>query len=277
MNISIVIPTWNGKKLLQKIIPGLLQLKSTEIIIVDNGSIDETAEYITQFPEITFITLSSNFGFTKAVNEGVKIAKSDYILILNNDCIITEQTITTLLQFLQQHNLVATQPVILKPDNSIENIGYIVDLTKGKAKIITRVEELSEIYKNHHILHQKEYIWKAGNMYGLSATCLLIKKDVFITIGMLKESFHSYLEDVDLFIRLNKKGYPYAPCTKVEVIHQHMSTSSKMGSYKQWHDFTNWIRIILGNYPRTFILTYFVPLTIERFRNLSGFVKKLIQ
>jgi GT2 family glycosyltransferase len=163
---------------------------------------------------------------------------------------------------------VATQPVILKPDKTIEQIGYIVDLKVARATVVTQKDFEFERFKN-----QKD-IFITGKMFGLSGTCLLIRKNEFISIRMLDESFHSYLEDIDLSMRLALSGYSYAPCLESSVIHEHMATSRKMGSYKEWHDLTNWIKIIIKNYPKWFIFVNLPSLCIERMRNISGFLKK---
>lgn len=268
MKVTIIIPTFNGRENLEKCIKKLDQYLE-DMIVVDNASTDKTISYLkTNFPDIKLIELSKNYGFTKAVNEGVKAAKSEYILILNNDCIIDEEDIERLQDFAIENKLVATQPIVLKKDN-IENIGFVVDLKKGKATPVTDANEISNTLSNNQI-------WEKGTAYGLSATCLLMKRDIFLQEGELDERFHSYLEDVDLFIRFAKKGYKFAPCLDVTVLHEHMATSSKMGFYKEWHDFTNWIRIIIKNYPLNFIIKNFTSLLVERLRNASGLIKKIV-
>ena len=287
MKISVVIPTYNGVKLLAETLPhtisALKNFDNCEIIIVDNGSQDNTKDLIeSKFRKVRILSFDKNYGFTKAVNEGVKIATFEYVCILNNDCFVEIDAFQKLYDFLNSHKeYVATQPVIQKlnvkseklrvenlSDKTTESIGYIVNLKKGKAKVITNYELQMSNYEN------KGNIFGKGKVYGLSATCLLIRKDVFLKIGMFDEAFHSYLEDVDLFIRLARRGYQYAPCLNAYANHQHMATSGKMGTYKEWHDFTNWIRIIVKNYPWWFIMLHFPTLFIERLRNLSGYLKK---
>ena len=272
MKISIIVPTYNGRELLQKyILPLEKEFQSSpvnEVLIVDNNSNDDTSDLFNSSSAFfKYLKLQKNEGFTGAVNKGAEEATGDYLLILNNDCEITNLSLNSLIEFLNHNEkCVATQPIVMRSNLSIENIGYIVDLKKGKAKVVTKEEDIPEPVGSFKV-------WSKGYIYGLSAACLLINKSVFMEIGKLDESFHSYLEDVDLFLRLSKDGYHFSPCIDATVVHAHMSTSSKMRKYKEWHDFTNWIRIISKNYPIWFTLLHFPTLFMERLRNLSGYIK----
>ncbi len=274
MELSIIIPTYNGLKLLENNLPSLFEelqsVKNSEVIVIDNNSADGTAEFIGKnYPLIRYFKLNSNLGFSGGVNAGSQHAKGKYLLILNNDCILEKNSLVTLVDFLHSHNeLVATQPVIFKPNKSIENIGYIVDLRRAKAREVRDV--------SHNFTKPTKDIFLIHYIYGLSAACLLIKKAIFQHLSGFDESFHSYLEDVDLSIRLVKNGYHYAPCLEAFSIHDHMSTSSKMKGYKEWHDLTNWIRIIIKNYPKGYLVRHFPSLFVERLRNFSGYIKHLI-
>jgi len=273
MLISVVIPTYNGALLLQKSLTklndALKNIDNTEVIIVDNGSDDPTDSVVSRQSSviIQYIKLKHNYGFTRAINDGAKKAKGKYLLFLNNDCFVEKDTITSLYSFLEKNNnYVATQPIIQTQQRDVENIGYIVDLKKGKAEVVCRQSSVASRQSSVDM-------WEMGKVYGLSATCLLIRREIFNKIGGFDESFHSYLEDVDLFIRLANKGYRYSPCLDARARHMHMQTSSKMGSYKQRHDLTNWIRIILKNYPKKFIIQNAISLFTERLRNLNGLFK----
>lgn len=274
MELSVIIPTYNGLKLLENNLPSLFNelrsVKNSEVIVIDNNSADGTAEFIDKnYPSIRYFKLNSNFGFSGAVNAGSQNAQGKYLLILNNDCIFENNSLSKLFKFLKENtNYIATQPVLYKPNKAIENIGYIVDLRKAKAR---EVRDTS-----HNFGRSTKDIFSIHYVYGLSAACLLIRKDVFSEIGAFDQSFHSYLEDVDLFLRLVKKGYHFRPCLQASVIHAHMSTSSKMKGYKEWHDLTNWIRIVIKNYPKGYLVRHFPSLFVERLRNFSGYIKHLI-
>lgn len=284
--LTIITPTYNGLSLLKKHIRTFQSHNSRyPTIFVDNGSTDESCAFIrSNFSQAKCVNLGSNYGFTKACNQGAKIANTRWLLFLNNDCVIDSKNIDTLVQFAEDRKLVATQPVIYSShaqknkktteQSNIENIGYVVNLKKGKADTITNYESY---LKNDTFQISNKNIWKTGKFYGFSATCLLIRKDIFETIGMFDESLHSYLEDIELFIRLAIHGYSYEPCLKAKAKHQHMATSSKMGIYKEKRDFINWIKIILKHYPLVFLLRNFPFLMLERARNLNGVVKKFVK
>jgi GT2 family glycosyltransferase len=180
----------------------------------------------------------------------------------------------------------------------IENIGFWVDTRIGKAYPVTVNSSSKQEYLDTRKgpLHPRNArsrddtkpeslnacpsidcrLTTDDYLYGLSGTCLLIRKHVFEKVGMWDGSFHSYLEDVDLAIRLYKAGYKVAPCLDTEVTHEHMATSSKMGLYKEKQDVKNWWRLII-KHPHVFVRpgTIF-PLLLERGRNMSGLIKKFL-
>src|SRR3989338_10889639 len=269
MKLSVVIPNYNGEKWMLKCLShlesGLKIVSESEVYIIDNGSSDGSIEVIRPIlgkKNHHLIKNKKNLGFARAVNQAAIQAQGELILILNNDCLVASDTIEKLLATMKKYpKYVATQPVV-KKGKVIENIGYLVDTWQGRAKVISDTNLLKEL--------DKRYI------YGLSATCLLIKKSVFTNVGMFDEKFHSYLEDVDLFLRLHKQGYQYGATIDATCQHEHMATSSKMGSYKQKRDLLNWIRIILKNFSLGHILQHLQILLVERLRNLSGLLKAVI-
>lgn len=270
MRVSVLIPTYNGISLLEKCLHHLTGLddfsQGDEILVVDNGSTDGTMALLEKMkktlPRLRIIANRSNTGFAGAINQAARQARGKYLLVLNNDCFMEKTTLTRLLHYLEkENNEVATQPIVMNGDK-IENIGYFVDTFIGKAMPVT----------NQALLVQSDERY----LYGLSATCLLIRRDVFLKIGLFDESFHSYLEDVDLFIRLSQGGYLFGPTLDSRCDHRHMATSSKMGIYKQKQDLKNWLRIIGKNFTAIHIIRHFPFLFVERLRNFNGVIKAVI-
>lgn len=272
MRLSIIIPTRNGKHLLEESLPLLEQARTncpdSEVLIIDNGSSDSTHQYITSaYPDYRLIQLPSNQGFTGAVNAGIHAAEGEYCCLLNNDCHLADDTLSILVSFLDQSHHAATQPIIRTPEGAIENIGFLLDLKRAKASTVTDIDSLPTVENN------MDWNNNISRFYGLTAACLVVRSTAFKQAGSLDDAFHSYLEDIDLMIRFAKHSLSYAPCLQASVTHKHMATSSTMGSYKRYRDFQNWLRIIYKHYSLTQMIRFFPSLAIERLRNLNGIVK----
>ena len=125
MDLSIIIVNYNVKEFLQNLLHSLqkaVQNISHEIIVVDNASDDGSIEFIREkFPYVQLISNKSNLGFSKANNEGLKIAKGKYLLLINPDTIVSEDTISKMIQFLNNHEDAGLAGCkILNPDGSLQ-------------------------------------------------------------------------------------------------------------------------------------------------------------
>ena len=256
--LSAIIPTMTNDQGLFKVISQLKKIKDIEILIVDNKPNEEKREKLKNF---TYLPQQKNLGFAKAVNLASKKAKGEWLLILNDDIEqVTENLINKMLNFAKKNHFDAVCPVLKKKTGEVENYGYKV-LPIGKVQLITNKPQLAT----------------SNEIDGLTAACLFIKKQVFEKIGGFDESFFAYLEDVDLFLRLKKNGFRFALNPNFFVIHNHMTTSSKMGFFKEKQDFVNWIRVIIKNWGLKKIILHLPGIIIERGRNLSGLIKKIIK
>lgn len=268
MAVSIIIPTFTNYDGFKKII-NELKFSKNEIIVIDNEYHSNKQKLIQKNINIKYFQQKENVGFAKACNLGAKIAKNKFLFFINDDCLISRSSIKKMERFLNDNpQFIATQPIIYNK-KQIENIGHVVDLYKLKGDRINR----TEYFKKINLTEIENNIFKNRYFYSLVGTCLMIDKNIFIKEGMFDETFHSYHEDIDFFIRLAKKGYQYFPLLNIKCLHEHMVTSSKMGSYKEKRDLINQIKIIIKNYPKIYILKHFITLFIERLRNISGYLK----
>lgn len=238
IQISAVIPTLSNKAGLTHLLKELNDANVPHIVI-DNSK--------------------KNLGFAPAVNKGVKQSKTEWVLIANDDIEgVTKDKLAHLLKVAETQGWSAVSPILRSPKGTIENIGYRV-LPIGKAELNFDPQKNSD----------KE-------IDGLTMASLLIKKEVFEAVGALDESFVAYLEDVDFFLRLKRRGGHFGVDTKVDIIHNHMTTSKKMPGFKQKRDFLNWIKVIRKNWDKQTLQKYWLPIMIERLRNLWGWVKSEI-
>ncbi len=286
-NITIIIPTLSNKKGLERLLK-YFSTKTYPLIIIDNNpkikkNIPKDKKNITYLPQ------KKNLGFAKAINLGIRKAKTEWILILNDDINfevksaklkITKDPIKELLEFAKKYKLDAVSPVLINPKGKIENVGYEV-LPFGKVKLIKDIKIWNQVIENYEI----SGVWNLefGNFRidGLTAACLLIKRKVFSETGGFDERFFAYLEDVDLFLSLKEKGYKFAVCPYIAVLHEHMTTGKRLGWKKSWLDFKNWILIIL-KHPKHFKISpnnlncqNLLKLITERLKNFWGIIKSL--
>ncbi len=299
--VTVIVPTFSNVDGLKSLFNNLKRT-SYKIVIVDNQPKNKR-KLIKEFKEsfkgkLVYLPQKKNLGFAKAVNLGVKKAKTEWVLILNDDIEFETQKakikrqkqnlesktkrnpIDELLRFAKKYELDAVSPVLINPKGEIENVGYQV-LPYGKVKLIKDLNVWNLVLENWKLFGH--WSLEIGNytVDGLTAACLLIKRDVFLKVGGFDERFFAYLEDVDLFLTLKEKGYRFGVCPYLSVIHNHMTTGKKLGWYKNWLDFKNWILIIL-KHPKHFKLSIpnfqfsnFLALIMERFKNLWGVVKGL--
>lgn len=234
--ITAVIPTLSNKVGLERLLAEL-KMVQVETIVIDNSN--------------------NNLGFAAAVNKGVRQAKSEWVLIANDDIQeVTKEKLDHMLEMAKKNDWAAVSPILRSPNGNVENVGYRV-LPIGKAELNFDPKQNSDNYLD-----------------GLTMASLLIKKDVYEQLGALDESFVAYLEDVDFFLRLKKQGFHFGVDIDVEIIHNHMTTSKKMKGFKEKRDFINWIKVIRKNWDKKTLQKYWLEIMIERARNLWGWVKR---
>ncbi len=125
MDLSIIIVNYNVKEFLQNLVQSIYKAVanlSYEIIIVDNCSEDGSVEFIkSKFPEVTLIANKENLGFSKANNIGLKKSKGDYLLLLNPDTVVGEDTLVRMINFLKESKEVGLASCkILNPDGTFQ-------------------------------------------------------------------------------------------------------------------------------------------------------------
>jgi GT2 family glycosyltransferase len=247
--ITTIIPTLSNQDGLKYLVDFLV---NSPLIIIDNQPSSEKKKFC-QRKLLTYLPQNKNLGFAAAINLGAKDIHTPWILILNDDIeFLAKNTLQKLIKTADQNNWTAISPVLEKPSGETENLGYTV-LPQGKIKLN---------YNSH-----------LKDLDGITAACLLIKTDVFRSLNGFDERFFAYLEDVDLFMRLKNKGYSFGIAQDIKVIHNHMTTSSKMGNFKAKMDLRNWWFLIIKNWPKKKIENYRKSIFLERLKNLKGYLK----
>lgn len=212
--ISFVIPTYNGKELLAKNLPILFRvLENTsvpfEVIVVDDGSSDDTLEYVSSaFPQVNLITLEDNSGFRAAVERGVESSEGDLVFLLNNDVEVCEGFLDPLLEHFDDDNVFQVAPISLLDDR--ETIGEGPKWAYMERGLV-RFEKLhSEVAFPKTVT---ETIFVSGGQ-------TLIRKDRYLELDGLDDLYDPfYWEDVDLSYRAWKRGWKSLVEPRSVVVH----------------------------------------------------------
>ncbi len=158
-NVTVIIINWNGKKILSECLEGLKRQTYLffSTIVVDNGSTDGSADFISEnFPEIKLIALKENLGFAAANNAALKIIKTKYVALLNNDAIPENIWLEKLVKALNDNSkagFAASKMVFHDNTNVIDRVGDAYT-DAGVALLRGRCEESEKF-------NQKEWIFGA--------------------------------------------------------------------------------------------------------------------
>lgn len=269
MDLSIIIPSFNTKELLKQCLRSVTRdqqsatskkpttdhrLLVTEIIVVDNGSTDGSAEMMEKLIEknelIKLIKNNKNLGFAKAVNQGIRKAQGKYLLLLNSDIVVQKDALRAMIDFAETHSLVgAIGGKLFNPDGSIQASVY---------HFPSVVRAIKEFWLNQEHTYQK-YAPQAKGPAAVEAVigaAMLIPRKIFEKVGFFDERYFMYFEDLDYCRRVKKAGYKtyYLPTAKF--IHRHGASGRAMPD--RTHQWLVESSKIYHGKPRYYLLTFII-------------------
>lgn len=216
--IGIVILNWNGWRDTFNCLDSLRQVnypaRQIEIIVVDNGSCDESVERLHQQPGITVLELPTNVGFAAGSNIGIRhaLAKGcEYILLLNNDTVVLPDFLTPLLQVFKKNATAGIVSPKIRYKDQPNRLWYAGGRFQ-EPRLIGEMVGLGQIDQGQHN--------QACVVDFAVGCCMLIHRAVFEQIGYLDERFFFYHEDVDFSLRVTRAGFSvwYQPASVI--LHQ---------------------------------------------------------
>ena len=252
--VSVVIPNYNGEIYLKACLEALKKQKGVEyeIIIVDNGSEDSDYKWIKTSEQVIFKSLNQNYGFCKAVNEGIKIAQGEYILLLNNDTVVEEGFIKALVETAEQNPKifsVSSQMIKYNDKEIVDDAGDEYTVMGWAYK--SGDGELIEAYS------------QPRRVFSACAGAALYRKSIFKEIGYFDENFFAYVEDVDLGYRARIFGYENVYCPEAKVYHIGSATSgSKYNDFKIKLAARNNLLVQYKNQPLLQLIINFIPILL---------------
>ncbi|HRF77056.1 MAG TPA: glycosyltransferase family 2 protein, partial [Chitinophagales bacterium] len=261
IQLSVIIVNYNVKYFLEQAVLSALKACeniAAEIIIVDNHSVDGSVEFITQkfidsgksTTPIHIIANKENTGFSKANNQGITIANGKYVLLLNPDTVVEEDTFEKCLAFMDA-----------RPDagglgvKMIDGKGNFLPESKRafpspevafyKAFGLANIFPKSKIFGKYHLGYLDENTTHEVDV--LAGAFMLIRKTVLDKIGYLDEAFFMYGEDIDLSYRIVQAGYKNYYFADTRIIH-YKGESTKKASFNYVKMFYNAMKIFANKH-----------------------------
>ncbi|MBN2635935.1 MAG: glycosyltransferase [Prolixibacteraceae bacterium] len=236
MKLSVIIVNYNVKHFLEQCLHSVFKAAKdieTEIFVVDNNSVDGSVSLIREkFGNLNIIENKQNVGFAKANNQAIKQAKGKYILLLNPDTVVEENTFLKVVNFMDQH-----------PDAG----GLGVKMIDGKGNFLpeskrglptpwvafckmfglSKLFPKSKKFGQYHLSFLDEN--KIHEVDVLAGAFMLLRKSALEKTGLLDETFFMYGEDIDLSYRITQAGYKNYYFPETTIIH-YKGESTKKGS-----------------------------------------------
>jgi GT2 family glycosyltransferase len=260
IDLSIITVTHNHNQYIKAYMEALLpEIKDmeAEVIMIDNKSDDNSAYLINQYAEndknIKIYINQKRQGFSANNNYGMARARGRYILLLNPDTEVKENSIRFLVNFMEENqNVGLCGAQLLFPDGSIQpsprrfpSIG----------STIARRTPLRIFLKNSpsnrkHLMLDLDHC-QPQSVDWLLGACLMIRRKVLETVGPLDEGFFLYVEDIDWAKRIHEGGWEVFYVPKAKIVHHHIAVSDKhLFSHHMWLHLTSMIR---------YLRKYFLP------------------
>ncbi len=223
MDLSIIIPSFNTKALLERCLTSIfVSLRkskiSHEVIVVDNASTDGSCELLRKkYPQVQLVCNTENLGYGKANNQAIRKAKGECVLLLNSDIVVQNDAIKALYRLIKDRKKTFAGGKLFNEDGSAQAscgpfytipVVALMLFAKGDYWGATRVSPDTTTSVD----------WVSG-------ACLMGKKKAFEDVGLFDEEIFMYMEDIDFLYRAKKKGYEVFFCPDARFTHAGAASS----------------------------------------------------
>ena len=234
MRLSVVIVNYNVEYFLEQCLYSVrraMQGIEGEVFVVDNSSVDGSLKMLAQkFPEVKVIANKENVGFSRANNQAIRVSTGEYVLLLNPDTVVEDDTFSKCLDFMDSH-----------PDAG----GLGVKMVDGKGQFLPESKRglptpMTAFYKMFGLCkifpHSKRFArYYMGHLSNdetneveiLAGAFMLMRKETLDKVGLLDETFFMYGEDIDLSYRITQGGYKNYYFPETRIIHYKGESTKK--------------------------------------------------
>ncbi len=275
-SLDIIIVNWNSGNLIYNCVKSIFASENInefelQVIIIDNNSSDNSMGLIPNDSRIIIIKNNENKGFGFACNQGFKIAKNEFILLLNPDAIVKNNTLTKSLKFISKNDDISILGVKQVGKNNVINRGCsklptVFTAFNSFAGLTQISQKLFPAYKMVEWDHS--YSRKVDHVTG---SFMLFKRDLLKDIKGMDECFFMYYEDLDFSARVKKMGGKIYYWTKTEIYHEGGGVSKQIKSNRLYYSLLSRIRYMNKHLNKFGAIVIIITiLFIEPFTRLSN-------
>lgn len=249
-----------------------------DVVVVDNDSHDGTVDEVREkFPNVKLILNSENFGYSKAVNQGLNILDSKYYVLLNPDAIILDRALPHLINFMEDTPQAGIcVPKVMNSDGTIQ-----LQCRRGEARpgeVFAYFLGLANRYPHDtrftgYLLNHLDNE-KVNEVKAVSGSCMMIRRAVIDQIGYLDERYFAYQEDTDYCFHARKVGWKVYYVPLAQVVHLGGRGGSSVNPYfgvYQWHRsyYLYYRKNLAKDYPFWFHPFYYFAMLAKLILNLA--------
>ncbi|NBB93013.1 MAG: glycosyltransferase [Gammaproteobacteria bacterium] len=216
--VTAVIVNYNSGRWLGRCIENLRGrgASSPEVIVIDNASGDGSVDILPELPGITIRRAHRNLGFGRGVNQALRSVRTDYLLIINPDCLLIPESLSRLVEELDRHDDVALVSGRVFDMRGMEQRG-------SRRRLPTRRQVLSEVLPFGQVngidLTHEPSPEEACDVEAVSGACMLVRTAALEALGGFDPRFHMHFEDLDMMARLREAGWRIRLVPSVFVSH----------------------------------------------------------
>jgi len=234
MKLSIIIVNYNTRDLTLQTLNSVYKNQGDnnfEVIVVDNASKDDSVEMIKKhFPQVILIQNNENLGFSKANNIAIKRSIGEYILLLNSDTIVMEDTLEKMIKYMNDNpDVGASGCKVVLPDGSLDKACKRSFPTPQNALYnalkLDRLFPQSKVFGEYNLTYLDEN--EIHDVDCLVGAFMMVRREVIEQVGLLDEDFFMYGEDIDWCYRIKQAGWRIVYYPKTKIIHYKGGSSKK--------------------------------------------------
>lgn len=273
-SVAVVILNWNGKSLLEKFLPSVINSNypNLQIVLGDNRSTDNSVDFVRRtYPMIKVVENKRNYGFAEGYNQVLQQVTADYYVLLNSDVEVSENWLSPVIELMESDDKIAAAQPKIKwqlDKTQYEYAGaaggyldrYAFPFCRGR--IFDAVEQDLGQYND-----VKEVFWASG-------AALFIKRKAWQLVGGLDGDLFAHMEEIDLCWRLKNLGYKVLFCPDAEVYHVGGGSLNATNPFKTFLNFRNNLVIMQKNLPKAEV---FPMLFIRFFIDFAALIHFLLK